>query len=293
MPPLPRSGCWQLPASPLSAAPRWEPARARIQRHTPPPRWSPPVLTDVPRPSFHVRRPPAPAAVIMGNSPSGFSGGPGGPGGPGGGPGGDGDDQKKKFEPPAPPVRVGRRKKRRGPVATAKLPLVTPTAKCRLRLLKLERVKDYLLMEEEFVATQEQFKPRELKSEEERSKVRSRRRLGWGGVALWVGGRWILCARGAKGGGWCAAAAARGGVQLVLGIRPWEGWSWWWALAMGVLGVPRVDPCSEECLAWLRAPLSGVPAACVSSGCGLLAPGTCGGPTCLASDGYLAVSDGC
>jgi 26S proteasome regulatory subunit T2 len=32
---------------------------------------------------------------------------------------------------------------------------VAPLSKCRLRLLKLERVKDYLLMEEEFVANQE------------------------------------------------------------------------------------------------------------------------------------------
>lgn len=29
--------------------------------------------------------------------------------------------------------------------------LVTPITKCRLRQLKLERIKDYLLMEEEFV----------------------------------------------------------------------------------------------------------------------------------------------
>jgi len=31
------------------------------------------------------------------------------------------------------------------------LPTVTPNTKCRLRLLKLERIKDYLLMEKEFV----------------------------------------------------------------------------------------------------------------------------------------------
>jgi 26S proteasome regulatory subunit T2 len=30
--------------------------------------------------------------------------------------------------------------------------VVTPATKCKLRLLKLDRVKDYLLMEEEFVA---------------------------------------------------------------------------------------------------------------------------------------------
>ncbi|KAF2284478.1 hypothetical protein GH714_025528 [Hevea brasiliensis] len=50
---------------------------------------------------------------------------------------------------------------------------VTPLTKCKLRLLKLERIKDYLLMEEEFVANQERLKPQEEKAEEDRSKVLS------------------------------------------------------------------------------------------------------------------------
>lgn len=100
----------------------------------------------------------------MGNGQSGMP--------PGGGEGGsNGDKKKKKYEPPPAPTRTGRKKKKRGPEAVHKLPTVTPTAKCRLRLLKLERVKDYLLMEEEFVANQERFKPREEKAEEERTKV--------------------------------------------------------------------------------------------------------------------------
>ncbi|KAG9333893.1 hypothetical protein JZ751_009412 [Albula glossodonta] len=41
----------------------------------------------------------------------------------------------------------------------------------RLKLLKQERIKDYLLMEEEFIRNQEQMKPLEEKQEEERSKV--------------------------------------------------------------------------------------------------------------------------
>jgi 26S proteasome regulatory subunit T2 len=40
-----------------------------------------------------------------------------------------------------------------------------------LRLLKLERIKDYLLMEEEFIQNQERLKPIEEKAQEERSKV--------------------------------------------------------------------------------------------------------------------------
>ena len=39
----------------------------------------------------------------------------------------------------------------KGPDAANKLPGVTPHTKCRLRLLKMERIKDYLLMEEEFI----------------------------------------------------------------------------------------------------------------------------------------------
>ena len=40
-----------------------------------------------------------------------------------------------------------------------------------MRLLKQERIKDYLLMEEEFIRNQERLKPQEEKNEEERSKV--------------------------------------------------------------------------------------------------------------------------
>ena len=42
---------------------------------------------------------------------------------------------------------------------------VTPHTRCRLKLLKLERVKDYLLMEEEFIKNQERLKPQEEKQE--------------------------------------------------------------------------------------------------------------------------------
>lgn len=54
----------------------------------------------------------------------------------------------------------------------SKLPTVMPTAKCKLRLLKLERVKDWLLMEEEFVTNQERLKPQEERNQEDRTKVR-------------------------------------------------------------------------------------------------------------------------
>uniref|UniRef100_A0AAY5EQZ1 26S proteasome regulatory subunit 4 n=1 Tax=Electrophorus electricus TaxID=8005 RepID=A0AAY5EQZ1_ELEEL len=90
--------------------------------------------------------------------------------GPGGGKKDD-KDKKKKYEPPIP-TRVGKKKKKtKGPDAASKLPLVTPHTQCRLKLLKQERIKDYLLMEEEFIRNQEQMKPLEEKQEEERSKV--------------------------------------------------------------------------------------------------------------------------
>jgi 26S proteasome regulatory subunit T2 len=42
---------------------------------------------------------------------------------------------------------------------------VFPTSKCKLRLLKLERIKDFLLMEEEFIRNQEILRPREEQNE--------------------------------------------------------------------------------------------------------------------------------
>ena len=73
----------------------------------------------------------------MGNQQSG-SGGPGGGGG--GGDKGKGKE-KKKYEAPVP-TRVGKKKKRsKGPDAANKLPAVTPHTKCRLKLLKQERIK--------------------------------------------------------------------------------------------------------------------------------------------------------
>jgi 26S proteasome regulatory subunit T2 len=104
-------------------------------------------------------------------------------GGAGGGDKKDGKDKKKKYEPPIP-TRVGKRKKKmKGPDAANKLPQgqlhcclfillftpfvfpVTPHTRCRLRLLKMERIKDYLLMEEEFIRNQERLKPQEEKQE--------------------------------------------------------------------------------------------------------------------------------
>jgi len=94
------------------------------------------------------------------------------PGAPGGGQKKDKKEEKKRFEPPQGPTRVGK-KKRRGPDPTNKLPPVFPTTRCKLKLLRMERIKDYLLLEEEFVQNQERLKPNLNKdrSNEERTKV--------------------------------------------------------------------------------------------------------------------------
>lgn len=83
------------------------------------------------------------------------------------------DQQKKKYQPPPPPVRIGKAKKKRkvGPDATSKLPKVNPNTKCKLKLLRMERVKDFLTMEEEFIQDQERMKPAEEKMAEERQRV--------------------------------------------------------------------------------------------------------------------------
>ncbi|CDZ96582.1 26s proteasome subunit p45 [Phaffia rhodozyma] len=79
--------------------------------------------------------------------------------------------EQKKWEPPLP-TRVGKKKKR-GPDARVKLPAVYPTTRCRLKLLKQERIKDYLLLEEEYVTNQSLLQPQatESKTTEERTAV--------------------------------------------------------------------------------------------------------------------------
>lgn len=89
----------------------------------------------------------------------------------------DGDDKKKKkkrFEPRPSSIsgRQGRRRRRRnGPTGLSKTPTIIPTSKCKLRLLKLDRVKDFLLLEEEFIQNHEVFKPHEERDQEEREKL--------------------------------------------------------------------------------------------------------------------------
>jgi 26S proteasome regulatory subunit T2 len=65
--------------------------------------------------------------------------------------------KKPKYEPPPrPTIRIGRKKRRAaGPNASAKLPNIYPNSRCRLRYLRMQRINDHLLLEEEYVENQE------------------------------------------------------------------------------------------------------------------------------------------
>ena len=92
----------------------------------------------------------------------------GGP--PGGGAPGKKDEkdgEKKKWKSKGGPSRVGRKKRKKGPAPIARLPKIYPSNKCKLRLSKLTRVKDFLLLEEEFMRNQEILKPKEEKDKKE------------------------------------------------------------------------------------------------------------------------------
>jgi len=108
----------------------------------------------------------------MGNNPPG--GMPPGGGAPGQGQGkkDEADPKEKKKDALAPPSHFGKKKKKnKGPSAANKLPTVVPNSKCLLRFLKHSRIKDYLMMEEEFIQEQQRLKPKEERDTEERSKL--------------------------------------------------------------------------------------------------------------------------
>ena len=76
------------------------------------------------------------------------------------------EKKKKRFESQGGPSRVGKKRKKQSVAPITRLPKVMPSAKCKLRLLKMERVKDFLLLEEEFMKNQEILKPKEEKDKE-------------------------------------------------------------------------------------------------------------------------------
>lgn len=83
--------------------------------------------------------------------------------------------KKKRFEPRPnannASTRADRRRRRKGPSGLSKTPTIAPSSKCKLRMLKLEKVKDFLLLEAEFIKNHEVFKPHEEHDQEEREKL--------------------------------------------------------------------------------------------------------------------------
>jgi 26S proteasome regulatory subunit T2 len=79
------------------------------------------------------------------------------------------EEDKKKKKPVAPAALTAKRRRKKGAAPSVKIPQIFPTSKCKLRLLKLERVKDFLLMEEEFIQNQEVHRPRVEQAEVSRN----------------------------------------------------------------------------------------------------------------------------
>ena len=80
-------------------------------------------------------------------------------------------DEKKQFKKPEPSLlNLGKKKKKKKGVEVAsKLPTVTQNTKCLLRMRKYERIKDYLLMEEEYIKNQKENKEEDTQKEEEKN----------------------------------------------------------------------------------------------------------------------------
>ena len=80
-------------------------------------------------------------------------------------------DDKKQFKKPEPSLlNLGKKKKKKKGVEVAsKLPTVTPNTKCLLRMRKYERIKDYLLMEEEYINNLKENKEEDENKEKEKN----------------------------------------------------------------------------------------------------------------------------
>lgn len=81
------------------------------------------------------------------------------------------NEEKLKRKPEQNPQRMGKKKKQKGVDAAVKLPSIAPSHKCRLRKLRLDRVKDYLLLEKEFIMNQKKLRPEEEDGQDEYSKI--------------------------------------------------------------------------------------------------------------------------
>ncbi|EKX73945.1 26S proteasome subunit 4, putative [Theileria equi strain WA] len=85
---------------------------------------------------------------------------------------GKNDENNSKPNNNSQPVTFGKRKRKMlRQLAPVRIPSVMPVTKCRLRLLKLERIKDYLLLEEEYLTNKSLHKPVKAKTQDDLIKL--------------------------------------------------------------------------------------------------------------------------
>ena len=89
----------------------------------------------------------------------------------------DKDDEKKIVKKPElMNMQLGKkRKKKKGVDIASKLPTITPNTKCLLRLRKYERIKDYLLMEKEYIQNKKGNIKEDENAEEEKNLIETLR----------------------------------------------------------------------------------------------------------------------
>ena len=88
----------------------------------------------------------------------------------------DKDDKNKIKKPEPVRVQLGKkRKKKKGVDVASKLPTITPNTKCLLRMRKFERVKDYLLMEKEYIQNKKVNIKEDENAEEEKNFIENLR----------------------------------------------------------------------------------------------------------------------
>ena len=90
---------------------------------------------------------------------------------------GDPKDQEKKIvKKPEINMQLGKkRKKKKGVDVASKLPTITPNTKCLLRLRKFEIIKDYLLMEKEYIQNKKVNIKEDENAEEEKNMIENLR----------------------------------------------------------------------------------------------------------------------
>ena len=85
-------------------------------------------------------------------------------------------EEKKIVKKPELNMQLGKkRKKKKGVDVASKLPTITPNTKCLLRLRKFERIKDYLLMEKEYIQNKKVNIKEDENAEEEKNNIETLR----------------------------------------------------------------------------------------------------------------------